>query len=63
MIVVTFNEHRLRIIHHNGSVGTLAGGGEIGENAGAYKDSDDLLAARFKKPAGASEGGGFQPVA
>ena len=45
-------EHRLRIIHHNGSVSTLAGGGPSGENAGSYVDSDDPLAARFWGPCG-----------
>ena len=52
VIVTAFLEHRVRIIHHNGSVGTLAGGGPIGANAGTYKDSDDPLAARFWKPGG-----------
>ena len=45
-------EHRLRVIHHNGTVSTLAGGGPIGEIAGSYVDSDDPLAARFWKPEG-----------
>ena len=42
-------EHRLRIIHHNGTVSTLAGGGPLGET-GSYVDSDDPLAARFSVP-------------
>ena len=41
-------EHRLRVIHHNGTVSTLAGGG----NGGLYVDSDDPLAARFNSPIG-----------
>ena len=39
-------EHRLRIIHHNGSVGTLAG------SSNGYDDSNDPLAARFSSPSG-----------
>ena len=51
-IIVTANlEHRLRIIHHNGTVSTLAGGGPLGDT-GSYVDSDDPLAARFSVPAG-----------
>ena len=45
-------EHRLRTIHDNGTVSTLAGGGNIGVNEGSYVDSDDPLAARFWVPAG-----------
>ena len=52
IIVSGHHEHRLRIIHHNGSVSTLAGGGPIGPDAGTYLDSDDPLAARFWKPYG-----------
>ena len=48
IVVVGLNECRLRVIHHNGTVTTLAGG----ENAGSYKDSDDPLAARFDHPTG-----------
>ena len=47
-IIVTANlEQRLRVIYHNGSVSTLAGGG-----SGSYVDSDDPLAARFPGPVG-----------
>ena len=52
IIVTGQREHRLRIIHHNGSVGTLAGGGPIGEPEGSYLDSDNPLAARFRTPVG-----------
>ena len=52
IIVTAYLEHRLRIIHHNGSVSTLAGGGPTGEDAGSYVDSDDPLAARLSNPAG-----------
>ena len=52
IIVSGYSEHRLRIIHHNGSVSTLAGGGPSGENAGSYVDSGDPLAARFWGPSG-----------
>ena len=47
-------EHRVRIIYHNGSVGTLAGGGPPREEEAQllYADSDDPLAARFWRPAG-----------
>ena len=45
-------EHRLRVIHHNGSVSTLAGGGPIGEYVGSYVDSDNPLDARFSNPTG-----------
>ena len=49
IVVAGYTEHspesRLRVIHHNGSVGTLAGGGNRG-----YVDSDDPLAARFNFP-------------
>ena len=50
IIVSTFVAHRLRIIHHNGSVSTLAGGGPTG--AGFYHDGDDPLAATFRGPSG-----------
>ena len=33
LIVSGYNEHRSPIIHHNGTVGTLAGGDPIAENA------------------------------
>ena len=49
IIVTGYYEHRLRVIHHNGSVSTLAGGGPPG-NTGSYVDSDDPLAARFWGP-------------
>ena len=52
IVVTVFSEHRLRIIHHNGSVSTLAGGGALGENSGSYVDSDDPIAARFGGPVG-----------
>ena len=52
IVVAGTNEHRLRIIHHNGSVSTLAGGGPTGHDAGSYLDSDDPLTARFWKPFG-----------
>ena len=52
IVVAGSDEHRLRIIHGNGSVSTLAGGGPTGTNAGSYEDSDDPLAARFWWPAG-----------
>ena len=42
----------MRIIHNNGSVSTLAGGGSTGADAGSYLDSDDPLAARFSRPVG-----------
>ena len=50
IIVTGYNEHRLRIIHQNGSVSTLAGGGPLGEYSGSYVDSNDPLAARFWRP-------------
>ena len=56
IIVGGYNEHRLRIIHDNGSVGTLAGGGPIGPATGSYVDSDDPLAARFWVPSGVCTG-------
>ena len=46
IIVSSYNENRLRRIHANGTVSTLAGGG----NGGSYVDSDDPLAARFNWP-------------
>ena len=49
IIVVGHDECRLRLIHHNGTVSTLAGGGSVG----SYVDSDDPLAARFNLPAAA----------
>ena len=52
IIVSGNNEHRLRIIHGNGTVSTLTGGGPTGETAGLYKDSNDPLAARFWAPSG-----------
>ena len=52
IIVTGYLEHRLRIIYHNGSVSTLAGGGQIGENGGSYVDSDDPLTAKFARPVG-----------
>ena len=52
IIVGGYNEYRLRIIHDNGTVSTLAGGGPIGESAGSFVDSDDPLVARFWAPAG-----------
>ena len=52
IIVSGYFEHRLRIIHHNGSVSTLAGGGPAAIDAGTYKDSNDPLAARFWAPCG-----------
>ena len=51
IVVVGIHENRLRIIHLNGSVGTLAGGGPVG-SSGWYVDSDDPLAARFWEPYG-----------
>ena len=53
IVVAGTFEHRLRIIHRNGSVSTLAGGGPTGSNTGTYVDSDDPLAARFSWPYGA----------
>ena len=47
VIVVGHNERRVRVIHHNGTVTTLAGGGNAG-----YVNSDDPLAARFDFPSG-----------
>ena len=52
IIVSDSTGHRLRTIHQNGSVSTLAGGGPMGENAGSYVDSRDPLAARFWMPSG-----------
>ena len=46
IIVSASVEHRLRIIHHNGSVGTLAG------STNGYIDSDEPLNARFWSPSG-----------
>ena len=46
IIVGGHNECRLRVIHHNGTVSTLAGGGN------GYVDSNDPLAARFNNPTG-----------
>ena len=51
IVVAGHLEHRLRIIHHNGSVSTLAGGGALTE-AGSYFDSDNPLTARFARPVG-----------
>ena len=49
IVVAGYNESspesRLRVIHHNGTVSTLAGGGNAD-----YVDSDDPLAARFNYP-------------
>ena len=47
IVVVGHNERRVRVIHHKGTVSTLAGGGSAG-----YVDSDDPLAARFNSPTG-----------
>ena len=47
IVVTGYNEHRLRVIHHNGTVSTLAGDA----NADCV-DSDDPLAARFNNPTG-----------
>ena len=52
IVVAGHYEHRLRVIHHNGTISTLAGGGPIGESLGSYYDSDDPLAARFSRPSG-----------
>ena len=52
IIVGGYSENRLRIIHDNGTVSTLAGGGPIGADPGSNVDSDDPLAARFWVPAG-----------
>ena len=52
IIVCGYNEHRLRTIHDNGTVSTLAGSGPTGIGAGTYLDSDDPLAARFWAPSG-----------
>ena len=52
IIVAGEGEHRLRAIHHNGSVSTLAGGGTMGEGSGSYVNSDDPLVARFMAPSG-----------
>ena len=52
ILVAAYSENRLRLIYHNGSVTTLAGGGAIGENEGSYVDSDDPQAARFARPNG-----------
>ena len=49
IIVGGYAENRLRVIHHNGTVSTLAGGGSDGS---LYVDSDNPLAARFNNPAG-----------
>ena len=46
IIVSGYYEHRLRIIHHNGTVGTFAG------TVSHYQDSDDPLAAGFSTPCG-----------
>ena len=46
IIVGGHNECRLRLIYHNGTVSTLAGG------SAGYVDSDDPLAARFYFPTG-----------
>ena len=51
IIVTGQHEHRVRLIHHNGSVSTLAGGGALTE-AGSYFDSDNPLTARFARPIG-----------
>ena len=50
IIVGGLNENRLRIIHPNGSVSTLAGCG----SANSHFDSDDPLTARFSGPMGAA---------
>ena len=52
IVVAAPFENRLRIIHLNGSVGTLAGGGPAGGSSGSHVDSDDPLAARFWEPYG-----------
>ena len=52
IIIAEHFENRLRIIHHNGSVGTLAGSGAPGDEEGSYRDSDDPLAAHFSGPVG-----------
>ena len=46
IIVSGYYEHRLRIIHSNGTVGTFAGSKDH------YLDSDDPLAAGFVRPCG-----------
>ena len=51
IIVSVYYEHRLRIIHANGTVSTLAGSGPVGNYGGAV-DSDDPLRARFWYPEG-----------
>ena len=51
ILVVAYLEHRLRVIHHNGTISTLAGSGPLGE-VGSYVDSDNPLAAGFFKPVG-----------
>ena len=48
IIVGGHNECRVRVIHHNGTVSTLAGGG----GTAGYVESDDPLAARFNTPNG-----------
>ena len=48
IVVVGHNECRVRVIHHNGTVTTLAGGSD----GSHYVDSDDPLAARFYNPTG-----------
>ena len=52
IIVSGYYEHRLRIIHANSTVATLAGGGTMGSIASSYVDSDDPLKARFWYPEG-----------
>ena len=47
-VVVVGHNERLRVIHHNGTVTTLAGGSD----GSWYVDSDDPLAARFNFPTG-----------
>ena len=47
IVVVAYEEQRLRVLHHNGSISTLAGGGS------GYLDSESPLLAQFDSPSGA----------